>query len=145
LGVLEGLGRPPPPTLSSPDSLTARDVSEVVASTLPGGDQPGLLAALHPDTRSLLQHIALLLSERAALLVAVPMATFLNRMGQESATIAVTGSLYKLHPTLATRLEHHTRALASFPFTYRLCDDGSGKGAGLVAAIAHRLANQLAG
>ena len=62
LGVLEGLGRPPPSTLSSPDSLTARDVSEVVASTLPGGDQPGLLAALQPDTRSLLQHIAVLLS-----------------------------------------------------------------------------------
>ena len=80
-------------------------------------------------------------------------------MGRPSTTIAVTGSLYKLHPTLAARLEHHTASLSTFPFTYRwgstsfcqllietfsfrLCDDGSGKGAGLVAAIASRLANK---
>ena len=80
-------------------------------------------------------------------------------MARPSTTIAVTGSLYKLHPTLAARLEHHTASLSTHPFTYRwganilfelfietfsirLCDDGSGKGAGLVAAIASRLGNR---
>ena len=77
-------------------------------------------------------------------------------MARPSTTIAVTGSLYMLHPTLASRLDHHTKALSQHPFCYRfpsvlikqhqlfhdnfrLCDDGSGKGAGLVAAIATRL------
>ena len=80
------------------------------------------------------------LSERASLLVSLTIATFLNRMGRSSeSVIAVTGSLYKLHPTLASRMVHHTGKMTSFPFIYKLSDDGSGKGAGLVAAIAQRI------
>ena len=59
---------------------------------------------------------------------------------KESLTCLLTaGSLYKLHPTLATRLSHHTSKLTQSPFSYKLADDGSGRGAGLVAAIASRI------
>ena len=82
------------------------------------------------------------LSERASLLVSLTIATYLTRMARPDETvIAVTGSLYKLHPTLSSRLIHHTAKMTTFPFTYKLSDDGSGKGAGLVAAIAHRIKN----
>ena len=53
--------------------------------------------------------------------------------------LLTAGSLYKLHPTLATRLCHHTSQLTQSPFSYKLADDGSGRGAGLVAAIASRI------
>jgi len=139
VGVLEGLDRAVPPSLSSPDSLTTAQLSEIVASSLPEGQKALVLENLEEEVGAILIHICLLLSERAALMVAVPMATFLNRMARPSTTIAVTGSLYRLHPTLASRLDHHTKTLSQHPFCYRLCDDGSGKGAGLVAAIATRL------
>ena len=84
-----------------------------------------------------------ILSERAALLVSVTIATYLNRMARSSeSVVAVTGSLYKHHPVLPQRLDHHTSALTSHPFSYKLSDDGSGKGAGLVAAIVSRLSQK---
>lgn len=139
VGVLESLNRDVPTSLSTPDSLTTAQVSEIVASSLPRGQKALVLEDLDKEVGAILSHVCLLLSERAALMVAVPMATFLNRMARPTTTIAVTGSLYRLHPTLATRLEHYTKAMSDHPFSYRLCDDGSGKGAGLVAAIAKRL------
>ena len=120
VGVLEGLDRAVPASLSSPDSLTTAQLSEIVATSLPGGQKALVLESLDDEeVGAILIHICLILSERAALMVAVPMATFLNRMGRPSTTIAVTGSLYRLHPTLADRLEHHTKALSRYPFCYR--------------------------
>ena len=78
-----------------------------------------MLENLDKDVEAILIHICLILSERAALMVAVPMATFLNRMARPSTTIAVTGSLYRLHPTLASRLDHYTKTLSQHPFCYR--------------------------
>ena len=120
IGVLEGLDRSVPDPLSLPDSLTTAQLSEIVASSLPGGQKALVLENLDKEVGAILLHICLILSERAALMVAVPMATFLNRMARTSTTIAVTGSLYRLHPTLADRLDHHTRALSHHPFCYRL-------------------------
>ena len=119
VGVLEGLDRAVPVSLSSPDSLTTAQLSEIVASSLPGGQKALVLENLDKDVETILIHICLVLSERAALMVAVPMATFLNRMARPSTTIAVTGSLYRLHPTLASRLDYHTKALSQHPFCYR--------------------------
>ena len=82
-----------------------------------------------------------MLTERAGLLVGLTVATYLQRMARtEETVVAVTGSLYKLHPTLRLRLEHYTARHTNFPFSYQLSEDGSGRGAGLVAAIATRLA-----
>ena len=64
---------------------------------------------------------------------------FLNRMSMAHTVISMTGSIYNLPPTLASRLEEHTKRLTKHKFAFQLCDDGSGKGAGLVAAIAQRI------
>jgi len=134
VGVLEALGRPCPAAFLEKDSITTEDVSKIV--------QDERVSSLTEDLEleTILLYICRLLSERAAVMVAVPIATLLNRMERGHTTIAVTGSLYKLHPTMASRLEHHTNTLSTYSHSYRLCDDGSGKGAALVAAIASRLA-----
>ena len=79
LGVLTSLGKTIPSCFSASDSLTTANLSEIVAASLPGGQKSLLLENLEKDVASILTHICILLSERAALMVAVPMATFLNR------------------------------------------------------------------
>ena len=155
LGVLTSLGKTVPDSLLLADTFSTTNLSEVVLASLPDGPKSPILGCLDQLTGAILSHICILLSERAALMVAVPMATFLNRMAKPTTTIAVTGSLYKHHPTLSKRLDHHTRSMSSHQFAYRcilievlillyrmlvirLCDDGSGKGAALVAAVLKR-------
>ena len=91
----------------------------------------------------IVQFVCKILSERCGLLVGIPLAVFLDRIGREgSCGIAVTGSLYKHHPRLKIVLEKYiTRSIknSKIKFYTFLSDDGSGKGAGLVAAIADRL------
>ena len=93
------------------------------------------------DDLKIVEYICALLSERAGLLVAVPMAVFINRMDwKDHVAIAVTGSLYKYHPTMKNLMEKYiSRLTPKRSFHTFLSDDGSGKGAGLVAAIAARL------
>ena len=60
-------------------------------------------------------------------------------IAMKDASIAVTGSMYKLHPNLKELLEKYTRKYwGGWRSKTFLSDDGSGKGAGLVAAIADR-------
>jgi len=141
--VLEYLAQTIPAFLHNKDSLSTKDVSMIVGYAIGKEDireVPEILTKLSNIHKSILIYICKVLSERASLLVSLTIATFLNRMGRSSeSVIAVTGSLYKLHPTLASRMVHHTGKMTSFPFIYKLSDDGSGKGAGLVAAIAQRI------
>ena len=76
-------------------------------------------------------------------LVAIPLSVFINRMDtREHVGIAVTGSLYRYHPQLKNLLETHIRKIVpNRSFNTFLSDDGSGKGAGLVAAVAARLSH----
>lgn len=89
----------------------------------------------------IVKHVCQVLSERGALLVAIPMATFIQRMkSKDHVAIAITGSLYKYHPLMKNLLEKHIgKFVPGRKFHTFLSDDGSGKGAGLVAAIAARL------
>lgn len=144
IGAITKIGQPVPECYAVAESLTTKDVSDIIADIENPSDDVELTIYKNiPNSTNkiILQHICLLLSERAAVLVALTIATFLNRMARPYTVIAVTGSLYKLHPTLASRLEEHTKRLTKHKFSYQLCDDGSGKGAGLVAAIAQRLSD----
>ena len=136
-GVMQKIGQPVPKFFLSAESISTKDVSDILADN--DSNIQIIRRLTTPTSQLILQHVCLLLSERAAVLVALTIATFLNRMARPYTVIAVTGSLYKLHPTLASRLEEHTRRLTKHKFTFQLCDDGSGKGAGLVAAIAQRI------
>ena len=93
------------------------------------------------DDLAILKHVCDLLAHRTALLVGIPLAVFLERMNVKTAKIAVTGSLYKCHPRMKDLLEGYIKANSSLEWAGStfLSDDGSGKGAGLVAAIAERL------
>ena len=93
------------------------------------------------DDLAIVKYICDLLAQRTALLVGVPLAVFLEHMTVKSAKIAVTGSLYKCHPRMKQLLEDYIRQNSTLEWTGStfLSDDGSGKGAGLIAAIAERL------
>ena len=95
------------------------------------------------DDWAILKHVCNILSQRCAILVAIPLSVFINRMDtKEHVGIAVTGSLYRFHPQLKNLLETHIRKIVpNRSFHTFLSDDGSGKGAGLVAAVAARLSH----
>jgi len=78
------------------------------------------------------------ISTRAAHLVAAAVSTILNKMQRPYTTVAVDGSVYKFHPHFHSLLEEKTQQLMKpeFKFDIKLSEDGSGRGAALVAAVA---------
>ncbi|XP_075535605.1 hexokinase-4-like [Dermacentor variabilis] len=93
------------------------------------------------DDITLFRHVCGVVSARAAALVSVCLAELLERVDKPTpVTIAVDGSLYKYHPTLRGHVEELITALVpERPFKLMLAENGSGKGAGLVAAVVERL------
>ncbi|CAH0599235.1 unnamed protein product [Chrysodeixis includens] len=87
------------------------------------------------------QHVAHLISNRAAQLVSVCIATLLRRMRRPHVAVAVDGSVYKHHPRIAGLMDKYIALLApDHSFSLLGAEDGSGKGSALTAAIAARLA-----
>ncbi|XP_038219230.1 hexokinase-1-like [Zerene cesonia] len=87
------------------------------------------------------QHAARLISNRAAQLVSVCIATILKRMDRAHASVAVDGSVFKKHPRLRHLMDKYIALLAPHhKFTLLAAEDGSGKGSALTAAIAARVA-----
>ena len=96
---------------------------------------------LNEDDCKIIEYICSLVSERVGILVSMPMAVFIERMyWKKHVAIAVTGSLYKFHPTLKNLLNKYIgKMVPNRSFYTFLSDDGSVKGAGIVAAIASNL------
>ena len=84
-----------------------------------------------------LRFICECISIRAALLAAAGVAALLNKMGRRSVTVGMDGSLYKFHPHFQPRMTAKIRHLVndSINFNLVLSEDGSGRGAGLAAAV----------
>ncbi|XP_033226720.1 hexokinase-2-like [Belonocnema kinseyi] len=92
------------------------------------------------DDLSAVQYVCEVASNRAALLVSACLSMLLERIDKEEVTIAVDGSLYKHHPRLEGWMNQYISLLApGRKFKLMNVEDGSGKGAALVAAIAQRL------
>jgi len=92
-----------------------------------------------------IQYTTALVSYRAALLVSICTSVLLNRMAEDDITVAVDGSVYKFHPRLKTWMLQLIKELSPKKnFHLMLAEDGSGKGAGLVSAIAQRINSRLA-
>lgn len=92
------------------------------------------------DDLKILQQVCFAVTERAAILLAICLSATLMRVDREECTIAVDGSLYKYHPRLHHLLEHYIiKMTPGKKFSLLLAEDGSGKGGGLIAAIANRL------
>nr|XP_016804341.2 hexokinase-2 isoform X3 [Pan troglodytes] len=93
--------------------------------------------------------ICQIVSTRSASLCAATLAAVLQRIkenkGEERlrSTIGVDGSVYKKHPHFAKRLHKTVRRLVpGCDVRFLRSEDGSGKGAAMVTAVAYRLADQ---
>ncbi|CAB3982158.1 hexokinase HKDC1, partial [Paramuricea clavata] len=84
-----------------------------------------------------LKQICQVMSERAACLAAAGLAAIVKKIGRSHCTIAVDGSLFKKHPKFKTYMESTLgELLPGKHIKLMLSEDGSGKGAALVAAVA---------
>lgn len=77
---------------------------------------------------------------RAAQLVSAGVACLLNKMGEKKAVVAVDGSVYRFHPCFHNLMTANIQKLIKpdIKFDLMLSEDGSGRGAALVAAVAAR-------
>ncbi|XP_075994818.1 hexokinase-2-like [Genypterus blacodes] len=89
------------------------------------------------------------LSSRSAQLCAAAVATIANRMRASrgldhlKTTVGVDGTVYRKHPSFSKKLQASVRLLApKCDITFLVSEDGSGKGAAMVTAVAQRLALQ---
>ncbi|NWI03545.1 HXK3 protein, partial [Tichodroma muraria] len=98
----------------------------------------------------LMREVCQTVSLRAAQLCAAGLAAVVEKMrenrglDQLSVTVGVDGTLYKLHPCFSQNLQKTLKELApNCNVSFLLSEDGSGKGAALVAAVASRAANAM--
>nr|XP_033336328.1 hexokinase-1-like [Megalopta genalis]XP_033336337.1 hexokinase-1-like [Megalopta genalis] len=133
-----------------PGKLTTELVSDIEQDSVEGGSSNTVrilrMFGIVPDEDdvSIVQYVCEVVSNRAALLVAICLAVLLKRIDKELVTIAVDGSLYKHHPRLETWINQYISLLVpDHKFKIIHVEDGSGKGAALVAAIAQRLQQRI--
>lgn len=86
------------------------------------------------------RHVCECVSRRAAYLAAAGVSVLLNRIGEESVTVAVDGSVYRFHPHFHNLMVDQISQFIKpgMKFDLMLSEDGSGRGAALVAAVASR-------
>ncbi|KAG5331032.1 HXK2 Hexokinase, partial [Acromyrmex charruanus] len=138
-------------SLLTSGNLTTDLVSHIEQDSLDGGDSntKEILAkfGIIPDEDDIriVQYVCEVASNRAALLVSICLASLIDRIDKEQVTIAVDGSLYKHHPRLEGWMKQYISLLCTPGRKFKLihAEDGSGKGAALVSAIAHRLKKRL--
>lgn len=96
----------------------------------------GINHATNEDCRAI-RMICEAVSRRAAFLCAAALSALLVKIDEKSVTIGVDGSVYRYHPVFKTILETKVRELTtpSIQFELMLSDDGSGRGAALLAAV----------
>ncbi|CAF1118772.1 unnamed protein product [Adineta steineri] len=96
------------------------------------------------DDCAIVQHICKNVSKRAARLAGASLAVIVNRINKPSITVGVDGSLYRYHPRFKRNMEKCMKTVVNknIKFKLTLSDDGSGKGAALIAIVADRFQKQ---
>ncbi|XP_019760187.1 hexokinase type 2 isoform X5 [Dendroctonus ponderosae] len=86
------------------------------------------------------RYICECISRRAAHLASATITTLLHKMDEKKVTVGVDGSVYRYHPHFRNLMMEKIRELCdpSIEFDLMLSEDGSGRGAALVAAVAAR-------
>ncbi|KAF7287537.1 hypothetical protein GWI33_005902 [Rhynchophorus ferrugineus] len=130
--------------LQERDKFTCTYLSEIEADQ-PGKyirqreilNEMGLSYASEQDCINI-RYICECISRRSAHLIAAAMVTLINKMGETNVTIGVDGSVYKYHPHFRRLMIQKMTELIKpgFTFDVMLSEDGSGRGAALVAAVA---------
>ncbi|KAK7085171.1 hypothetical protein SK128_015715 [Halocaridina rubra] len=102
-------------------------------------EELGLNNATDTDCANV-RHVCECVSRRAAYLAAAGVSVLLNRIDEESVTVAVDGSVYRFHPHFHNLMTEQISHLIKpgMKFDLMLSEDGSGRGAALVAAVASR-------
>uniref|UniRef100_A0A183V6K0 Phosphotransferase n=1 Tax=Toxocara canis TaxID=6265 RepID=A0A183V6K0_TOXCA len=129
--------------ISQPNAFPTKYVSEIE------GEQDSLTP--HQKTMQILQDIGIekpsvadCTNVAAAHLCAAGIATVLTRMQKPYVTVGIDGSVYRFHPNFAHILDEKIDQLLAPNLEYQLMlsEDGSGRGAALVAAVAVRVRNE---
>lgn len=86
------------------------------------------------------RYICECISKRSAHLVAAALATLILKIGDPDITIGVDGSVYRFHPFVHDLITEKIKEMlpSGYKFQLVLSEDGSGRGAALVAAVASR-------
>ncbi|CAK1555331.1 unnamed protein product [Leptosia nina] len=102
-------------------------------------EELGLSHATEADMAGV-RHVCECVSRRAAHLVSAGIATLLNKMNEPRVTVGIDGSVYRFHPHFHTLMCEKIAQLVrpGIQFDLMLSEDGSGRGAALVAAVACR-------
>lgn len=94
----------------------------------------------NPSTEDceIVRYVCESVSKRSARLVSAILSALIKRMGNDNITIGVDGSVYRFHPNFENLMDQGIRELIpeTFKFKFVLSEDGSGRGAALVAACA---------
>ncbi|KAL0830549.1 hypothetical protein ABMA28_002706 [Loxostege sticticalis] len=108
-------------------------------------EELGLSHATEADMAGV-RHVCECISRRAAHLVSAGIATLLNKMNEPRVTVGIDGSVYRFHPHFHTLMCEKIAQLVrpGIQFDLMLSEDGSGRGAALVAAVACRQRLQFA-
>ncbi|KAH8276612.1 hypothetical protein KR044_012097 [Drosophila immigrans] len=102
-------------------------------------EELGLSNATDGDCANV-RYICECVSKRAAHLVSAGIATLINKMDEPHVTVGVDGSVYRFHPKFHNLMVEKITHLIKpgITFDLMLSEDGSGRGAALVAAVACR-------
>ncbi|XP_023313528.1 hexokinase type 2 isoform X4 [Trichogramma pretiosum] len=82
------------------------------------------------------RYVCSVVSRRAAHLASAGIATLLTKMAENNTTVGVDGSVYRFHPHFHDLMVEKISKLQPYKFDLMLSEDGSGRGAALVAAVA---------
>ncbi|XP_067161174.1 hexokinase-3 [Apteryx mantelli] len=141
----------PSPKLQTRDIFQTKFLSTIEIDGLALRQVRGVLRDLELDASFedsvLVREVCQAVSLRAAQLCAAGLAAVVEKMresrglAQLAVTVGVDGTLYKMHPRFSQHLQRTLRDLApNCTVTFLQSEDGSGKGAALVAAVHCRVA-----
>lgn len=87
-----------------------------------------------------LQFLCECIAKRAAKLVAIGLSSLINRIDEPSVVVGIDGSVYRCHPKFDAYMRETMQKFVNpnKKFDIMLSEDGSGRGAALVAAVASR-------
>lgn len=106
-------------------------------------EELGLSGATNKDYE-IVSRTCAVVSERAAHLTAAAIATVLNKIKRVNVSVGMDGSLYRYHPHFHDLMTAQIKKMLTnkTEFKLLLSEDGSGRGAALVAAVTqHRRAS----
>ena len=103
------------------------------------------LSDVGEDDLSALRYVCESVSRRAAFMCAAGITALLKKMNYKDVTIAVDGSLFRYHPHFHNVMKSRVTQLMGidYKFDMILSEDGSGRGAALVAAVLQSETNNV--